>query len=73
MISVHYGSLLAHEGFCVCCVCPGFTSTNLNSYRGTKNPQDGARVILTAASAKAEDVHLQFLNEDHGPMAKYPW
>lgn len=30
-------------------ICPGYCSTNLNSYRGTKDPSDGCKIIVEAA------------------------
>ena len=72
MLAVHYGSLLAEEKFTVTTVCPGYCGTNLNGYSGPKSGSDGAKVVELSVGAKAEDIHMQFVNAEDG-MGKHPW
>lgn len=71
-MAVHYGSLLGDEGFCIVTTCPGYCSTNLNGHSGPKPAAEGASVVEVAVAAKAEDVHMQFVNNENG-MGTYPW
>ena len=73
MLTVSTASTLEDEGFTVCCVCPGYVNTALTGYQGFKDPNDGAKVILTTVGAEKADVHGQFVHEEGGPLGKYEW
>ncbi|KAJ7130894.1 hypothetical protein C8R46DRAFT_1362703 [Mycena filopes] len=54
------------SGIRVVSICPGFNATNLNNYRGTMDPADGVKIIVTTALAK-EGKSGVFFNKD-GPL-----
>jgi len=41
-----------HPDIHAVCICPGYNATNLNSYAGTMDPKDGARIIADYALTK---------------------
>lgn len=43
--------------------------TNLNSYNGFKDPREGAKALIKAATDTKENVHLRVVDEN-GPE---PW
>jgi len=52
MLSVYTKGLLEQSGdkIAVVLVCPGYTSTNLNAFKGTKTTQESAKSVLRAAT-----------------------
>ncbi|WPH00353.1 Hypothetical protein R9X50_00317900 [Acrodontium crateriforme] len=66
MVMLHFAAVLEQEGFIVGSVCPGFCGTNLNAYTGTKDPRDGAKILLVAAEGKKEDVFAKVLSDADG-------
>lgn len=69
MMMVHYARLLEAEGFVVSASDPGYCSTNLNGYRGLKDPRDGAKVLVRAAIDTKEKIHGHVVDEDR----QEPW
>jgi NAD(P)-dependent dehydrogenase (short-subunit alcohol dehydrogenase family) len=51
---------LRDSNFKVNCVCPGFTATDFNNYRGEKTVKDGARGIVKYATV-----------DQNGPTGKF--
>jgi len=45
-LTAYYANVLKKAR--VVSLCPGYNATNLNNYRGLKNPTDGCRIILQA-------------------------
>ncbi len=60
---------LKEEGICVNSVTPGFTSTALNNYAGTKTPAEGAKPIVELATRSESGVTGKFFKD--GGIA--PW
>ena len=69
MIMIHYARLLESEGFVVSASDPGYCKTNMNANRGFKDPREGAKVLIKAATEAKEKVHGHIVDED-GPE---PW
>ena len=69
MIMVHYTRLLEQEGFVVSASDPGYCATNLNGHRGLKDPREGAKVLIRAATEAKEKVHGYVVDEE----IKEPW
>lgn len=51
------------------CCCPGYVSTNLNSYRGTKTPEVGSEIICRLATVGGSGPTGTYVNAE-GPI---PW
>ena len=66
MVMVHYARLLEGEGFVVSASDPGYCATNLNGHRGLKDPRDGAKVLIKAATEAKEKVHGRIIDKE-GP------
>jgi NAD(P)-dependent dehydrogenase (short-subunit alcohol dehydrogenase family) len=60
--------MLAYElrdtNFKVNCVCPGFTATDFNNYRGEKPVEQGARSIVKYATLDKEGVTGKFFTDE---------
>ncbi|KAK3721990.1 hypothetical protein LTR37_002806 [Vermiconidia calcicola] len=69
MVMPHYARLLEHEGFIVGASNSGYCATNLNAYGGAKNPREGARVLIKAATDSKESVHGLVVDE----CGSQPW
>lgn len=69
MIMVHYARLLEHEGFTVSASDPGYCGTNINANTGPKDPREGAKVLVRAATGGKDNVHGYVVDED----SKEPW
>jgi NAD(P)-dependent dehydrogenase (short-subunit alcohol dehydrogenase family) len=68
-ITVAFASDLESDGIKVNAACPGFTSTNLNNFQGTRTVQQAAREPVRLALLDANGPTGKFSNED-GPL---PW
>lgn len=55
MMILHYAQTLGDEGFAVVGIDPGYCATNLNGHSGLKDPRDGAKVIVRAATVQDTD------------------
>jgi NAD(P)-dependent dehydrogenase (short-subunit alcohol dehydrogenase family) len=68
-ITVAFASDLESAGIKVNAACPGFTSTNLNNFEGTRSVEQAAREPVRLALLGPDGPTGTFLNED-GPL---PW
>jgi NAD(P)-dependent dehydrogenase (short-subunit alcohol dehydrogenase family) len=63
-----YTVMLAHElkdtNFKVNCVCPGFTATDFNNYRGEKTVEQGASVIIKYATLADDGATGKFFSDE---------
>ncbi|KAK4554047.1 hypothetical protein LTR86_008888 [Recurvomyces mirabilis] len=70
MIMAHYARLLETEGFIVSASDPGYCATNLNNHQGFKDPRDGCKALIIAATGPKEKVHALMV-DDQGKAV--PW
>ena len=68
-LTLQYARGLAPEGILVNAVCPGFVATDLNGFRGTRTPAQGAIAAVRMATIPADGPTGTFSDED-GPL---PW
>jgi NAD(P)-dependent dehydrogenase (short-subunit alcohol dehydrogenase family) len=68
-ITVAFASDLESAGIKVNAACPGFTSTDLNNFQGTRSVEEAAREPVRLALLDANGPTGTFSNED-GPL---PW
>jgi NAD(P)-dependent dehydrogenase (short-subunit alcohol dehydrogenase family) len=68
-VTVAFASDLESAGIKVNAACPGFTSTDLNNFQGTRAVQQAAREPVRLALLDANGPTGTFSNED-GPL---PW
>ncbi|MEV5603255.1 SDR family oxidoreductase [Streptomyces sp. NPDC052299] len=59
-VTVQYAKELAGTQILINAVCPGFTATDLNGFRGTRTPQQGATAAIRLATV-----------EDGGPTGRF--
>lgn len=59
-VTVQYAKELADTNVLINAVCPGFTATDLNGFRGTRTPQQGATSAIRLATV-----------EDNGPTGRF--
>lgn len=69
MVMVSYARELEGEGFVVSASNPGHCGTNLNGYKGLKDPREGAKALIMAVDGSKEDVHGYLVDE----TGKLPW
>ena len=70
MIMVSFARELEDEGFVVGSCCPGYCSTNLNSYDGYKDPREGAKMLVKTVDGSKKEVHRSVISEEAGHV---PW
>jgi NAD(P)-dependent dehydrogenase (short-subunit alcohol dehydrogenase family) len=68
-VTVAFAAELESTGIKVNAVCPGFTATDLNNFRGTRTVEQAAREPVRLALVDASGPTGTFSNED-GPL---PW
>jgi NAD(P)-dependent dehydrogenase (short-subunit alcohol dehydrogenase family) len=68
-VTVAFAASLDSEGIKVNAACPGFTSTDLNGFAGTRSVEEGARQPVRMALIGSDGPTGTFSNED-GPV---PW
>ncbi|QKW21972.1 SDR family NAD(P)-dependent oxidoreductase [Kitasatospora sp. NA04385] len=68
-VTVQYAKELRGTGVLVNLGCPGFCATDLNGHRGTRSPEQGARVAIRLATLPDDGPSGAFFDED-GPL---PW
>ncbi len=68
-IVVRYAKELAGTNILMNAGCPGFVATDLNGFRGTRTPQQGAQVAIQLATLPDDGPTGGFFN-DSGPL---PW
>jgi len=49
-VTIQYARALADTGILINAACPGFTATDLNSFRGVRTPQQGAAIAIRLAT-----------------------
>ena len=64
MVMASYAHELEDEGFTVAASCPGYCGTNLNQFKGTRDPRDGAKVLVHVATAPGKEVHGRLTDVD---------
>ncbi|KAK4505897.1 hypothetical protein PRZ48_003862 [Zasmidium cellare] len=64
MVMLSYAKLLDEEGFVVSASDPGYCATDFNGHRGIKDPRDGAKALIRAATDSKEKVHGWVVTED---------
>lgn len=69
MLMLNYALSLEEEGFIVSASDPGYCKTNLNAYNGLKDPREGAKVLIRAATDTKEKVHGRVIDEEKAE----PW
>ena len=68
-ITVQYAKELAGTGVLVNAGCPGFVATDLNGFRGTRTPEEGARTPIRLATLP-DGGPTGTYSDDDGPI---PW
>jgi NAD(P)-dependent dehydrogenase (short-subunit alcohol dehydrogenase family) len=68
-VVVQYAKELAGTGVLMNAACPGYVATDLNGFRGTRTPREGAQVALQLATLPDDGPTGGFFN-DSGPV---PW
>lgn len=69
MIMLYYANSLEEEGFVVSASDPGYCATNLNNNQGLKDPREGAKALIRAATGAKEEVHAWVVDEEKSE----PW
>lgn len=75
MLTVEYGKDPANENVVVQAVSPGHCRTGFNDYRGTKDPLDGAKVIVHLLHSGTSDFGNGFWQMEDGDASpvRVPW
>ncbi|MFC9894613.1 SDR family NAD(P)-dependent oxidoreductase [Nocardia sp. NPDC127579] len=68
-LTVHYAKELADTDILINAVCPGYTATDLNAFRGTRTPHQGAAIAIHLATLPDTGPTGGFF-DDAGPV---PW
>lgn len=63
-VTVAFANELAHTSIKVNAVCPGFTATELNNFRGTRSVEEGAREVIRLALLGADGPTGTFSNDE---------
>ena len=72
MMMISYARMLEDEGFVVSASNPGHCATNLNNFMGARDPREGAKLLIHAATGSKEEVHGRVVN-DEGEEKWCPW
>ncbi|EMC99825.1 hypothetical protein BAUCODRAFT_145194 [Baudoinia panamericana UAMH 10762] len=70
MVMIHYARSLEAEGFVVSASDPGYCATNLNYYHGAKDPRQGAKALVIAATGVKEQIHGRVVDDESNAE---PW
>lgn len=68
-VTLQYAQELADTNILINCACPGFVATDLNGFRGTRSPQEGAATAIRLATLPDDGPTGGFF-EDAGAV---PW
>ncbi|MCF4136732.1 SDR family oxidoreductase [Streptomyces sp. Tue 6430] len=68
-VTVQYAKELAGTGILINAVCPGFTATDLNGFRGVRTPQQGAACAIRLATVPADGPTGRFFDDE----GEVPW
>jgi NAD(P)-dependent dehydrogenase (short-subunit alcohol dehydrogenase family) len=63
MLVLHYTNVLKEDEVIVIAICPGHCATNLNGYRGARDPVDGAKGIADAAVEGGMEMSGRFIRD----------
>lgn len=64
MMMASFAKQLEGEGFVVSAANPGFCGTGFNNNSGPKDPREGAKELVKAATGRKEDVHARVVSEE---------
>ncbi len=67
-VTVQYAKELEHTNILINVGCPGFVATDLNGFRGTRTPDQGAAIAMTLATLPDNGPSGQFF-DDAGTVA----
>lgn len=75
MLTVEYGKDPANENIVIQSVSPGHCRTAFNNYRGTKDPLDGAKVIVHLVHSGTSNFDNGFWQMEEGDSSpvRVPW
>lgn len=75
MLTVEYGKAAENKNVAIQAVSPGHCKTAFNNYRGTKDPLDGAKVIVHLIHSGTSDFGNGFWQMEDGDASpvKVPW
>ncbi|MYW08788.1 SDR family NAD(P)-dependent oxidoreductase, partial [Streptomyces sp. SID2563] len=68
-VTVQYAKELADTDILINAVCPGFTATDLNGFRGTRTPQQGATSAIQLATVEDDGPTGRFFSDE----GEIPW
>jgi NAD(P)-dependent dehydrogenase (short-subunit alcohol dehydrogenase family) len=68
-VTVQYAKELADTHILINAVCPGFTATDLNGFRGVRTPQQGAAAAIRLATVSADGPTGRFFDDE----GEVPW
>lgn len=71
MIMLGYAKRLEGEGFIVSASDPGYCATDLNNHQGLKDPREGAKALVKAATGEKAKVHGGMVTEENDE--RIPW
>jgi NAD(P)-dependent dehydrogenase (short-subunit alcohol dehydrogenase family) len=67
-VTIQYARELGKDGIKINAVCPGWCATDLNGFRGTRTPQQGAEIAVAMATIGDDGPNGGFF-DDNGPVA----
>ncbi|MEU2065170.1 SDR family oxidoreductase [Streptomyces sp. NPDC013455] len=68
-VTVQYARELAGTRILINAVCPGYTATDLNGFRGVRTPQQGAAIAIRLATVPAGGPTGRFFDDE----GEVPW
>ncbi|MBD0420217.1 SDR family oxidoreductase [Streptomyces sp. NPDC052309] len=68
-VTVQYAKELADTHILINAVCPGFTATDLNGFRGVRTPQEGAAAAIRLATVEGHEPTGRFFDDE----GEVPW
>lgn len=68
-VTVQYAKELADTHILINAVCPGFTATDLNGFRGVRTPQQGAAAAIRLATVEGQEPTGRFFDDE----GEVPW
>ena len=67
-VTAQYAKHLRKDGILVNAVCPGYTATDLNNFKGHRTAEQGAAIAIKMATVGADGPTAGFFDDD-GPVA----
>ncbi|MFF6837013.1 SDR family oxidoreductase [Streptomyces sp. NPDC012438] len=68
-VTVQYAKELADTHVLINAVCPGFTATDLNGFRGVRTPRQGAAAAIRLATVEGHEPTGRFFSDE----GEVPW